>query len=97
MARTRVRCPNAPCRKLNPRQEMMDPETLERAGLSDNWIWRAHRCTYCHVVYTMERHRGKVQRGWYDQDGWRFVWRSGPAANSTITTADPSGAEPAEG
>jgi hypothetical protein len=73
VARTRVRCPNAPCRKLNPRQEMMDPKTLERAGLSDNWIWRAHRCTHCHVVYSMERHRGKVQWGWYDDDGWRFA------------------------
>jgi hypothetical protein len=71
--RTRIRCPNAVCSNLNARQEMIDPKTLERAGLSENWIWRAHRCTYCHVVYSMERNRGKVQRGWYGDDGWRFA------------------------
>jgi hypothetical protein len=71
--RTRIRCPNALCSNLNARQEMMDPKTLERAGLADNWIWRAHRCTHCHGVYSMERRRGKVQRGWYDEDGWRFA------------------------
>jgi len=37
---------------------MMDPTTLERAGLSDNWIWRAHRCTYCRGVYSIERRQG---------------------------------------
>jgi len=73
VARTQVRCPNALCSKLNPRQEMMDPMTLERAGLSGNWIWRAHRCTYCHIVYSIDRRRRKVQRGWYDEDGWRFL------------------------
>ena len=73
MRRTRIRCPNAVCSNLNARQEMIDPKTLERAGLSENWIWRAHRCTYCHVVYSMERNRGKVQRGWYGDDGWRFA------------------------
>jgi hypothetical protein len=51
----------------------MDPKILERVGLSDNWIWRAHRCTYCHVVYSIERQRRRVQRGWYDGDGWRFA------------------------
>lgn len=73
MRRTRIRCPNAVCSNLNARQEMMDPKALERAGLSENWIWRAHRCTYCHVVYSMERNRGKVQRGWYGDNGWRFA------------------------
>ena len=73
MARTQVRCPNALCSKLNPRQEMMDPMTLERVGLSGHWIWRAHRCTYCHIVYSIDRHRRKVWRGWYDEDGWRFL------------------------
>ena len=71
MAQVAVRCPSILCSKLNPRQELMDPRTLEKAGLSGDWIWRAHRCTYCHVVYSIERRRKKVQRGWYDEDGWR--------------------------
>jgi len=73
VGRNRFRCPNPLCSYLNARQEMMDPKTLERAGLSHNWIWRAHCCTYCHVVYSIERHRRRVQRGWYDGDGWRFA------------------------
>jgi hypothetical protein len=71
VAQVPVRCPNVLCSKLNPRQELMDPRILEKAGLSGDWIWRAHRCTYCHVVYSIERRRRKVQWGWYDEDGWR--------------------------
>jgi hypothetical protein len=72
VVRTRSQCPAPDCSAANPRQINMDEEILTKAGLTGAWIHRAHRCTYCDVVYSLEGGR-KVIHGWYGNKGWKGV------------------------
>jgi hypothetical protein len=68
--RIRSQCPARYCSAGNPRQIEMNPEILTKAGVTGAWLSRAHSCTYCDAVYSLEGGR-KVVRGWYGSQGWK--------------------------
>ena len=75
MARRTVRsqCPNpVRCSAASPNQANLDAELLRKAGVTDDWVSSAMRCSYCGLVYSVEHHPGrplvKVPRGYFAND-----------------------------
>lgn len=70
-------CPFAydQCRAARPIQNHADEEFLGSLGLSDSWIGRAFRCSYCGGYWSVDEGGKKRQRGYVKNGEWRPVRR----------------------
>lgn len=61
-------CPVPFCTAPGREQVNLDAEDLSQAGLSEDWITGAMRCTYCKYIYSIDGNGKKTVRGHFEGD-----------------------------
>jgi len=58
-------CPSQNCSAARPSQNDIDADSLNAAGVTDDWINSARKCSYCGVFYSVETSGEKRVRGYF--------------------------------
>lgn len=59
------------CSSARPEQRPVSAEELRKAGVNEEWVTRARRCSYCKCVYSVEASYGyKDVRGRLENGVW---------------------------
>lgn len=61
------------CRAAQPQQSPANPDFLASLGVTELWVNRAFRCSYCGGYWSHENKGDKRRRGYVERNQWMPV------------------------